>query len=193
VFAVTALAGSLAVVAVLAAALAYRALPTGRMCPQCGGLTATVRPPGRLRWLARWVQWRWCSRCGWEAAGRRGPEWRAGMRPVDHDSGFRWGSPAVGDAPIFYWRPDGGPLVDPEDEAEGFRWKEAGGGAPGAREDGSDGFRFGPPSEPPVEEGFTWKDPADDAERPSARRRWLSGPSGRRPPPPGFEWRKPRD
>jgi hypothetical protein len=91
---------------VVTASVAYLALPRGRLCPHCGGATYPVVLRRLLRVLSSWVEWRWCSRCGWEGAGRRGPDLGPLDPPADHDSGFRWGDPGIEKVPVFYWRSD---------------------------------------------------------------------------------------
>ena len=91
---------------VVTASVAYLALPGGRLCPHCGGATNPVVLRRLLRVLSRWVQWRWCPRCGWEGAGRRGLDLGPLDPPADHESGFSWGDPDVEEVPIFYWRSD---------------------------------------------------------------------------------------
>lgn len=95
--------GILSLLLVVTASVAYLALPRGRLCPQCGGATNPVVLRRLLRVLSRWIQWRWCSRCGWEGAGRRGTDLGP---PADPGSGFHWGEPDDEEVPIFYWRSD---------------------------------------------------------------------------------------
>lgn len=110
---------------VVTSSVAYLVLPRGRMCPRCGGSTSPVVLRRMLRILSRWIQWRWCSRCGWEGPGRKGPELGILDPPVDHESGFRWGHPNLQDVPVFYWRDEteateasSTPPADPS----GFQW-----------------------------------------------------------------------
>jgi hypothetical protein len=88
------------------ASVAYLALPRGRLCAHCGSVTNPVVLQRLLRVLSRWVEWRWCSRCGWEGAGRRGAKLGALDPPPNDDSGFQWGDPDLDEAPVFYWRSD---------------------------------------------------------------------------------------
>jgi len=106
VIVLVALVGILSMLLVVTASVAYLALPRGRLCPHCGGPTNPVVLRRLLRLLSRWVQWRWCSRCGWEGAGRRGPDLGPLDPPPDDGSGFRWGGPDIEEAPMFYWRSD---------------------------------------------------------------------------------------
>jgi hypothetical protein len=91
---------------VVTASVAYLALPRGRLCAHCGSTTNPVVLQRLLRVLSRWVEWRWCSRCGWEGAGRRGPKLGTLDPPPNDGSGFQWGDPDLDEAPVFYWRSD---------------------------------------------------------------------------------------
>ncbi len=191
---------------VVTASVALLALPRGRLCPHCGGATNPVVLRRLLRILSHWVQWRWCSRCGWEGPGRRGADLGPLDPPADHDSGFRWGDPDVEEVPIFYWRPDhpsdGGEA--PPHHLPGFKWQ--------VEKEPSE------PSEPTTPEptareptGFHFR-PSGDLKRPQfkwgpgIRRGSRSGGDQRPPPPrpwylswlvsknpPGFEWRERED
>ena len=119
-----AVVGILSILLMITASVAYLALPRGRLCPHCGGATHPVILRRLLKILSRWVQWRWCSRCGWEGARHRGPDLGPLDPPVDHGPGFSWADPDYENVPIFYWRSD-----DPDDEGEarpdplaGFEW-----------------------------------------------------------------------
>ena len=104
--------------------VAYLALPKGRLCPWCGAATSPVVLRMALRVLSPWVQWRWCSRCGWEGAGRRGHELGSLDPPLDGDDGFRWADPDSANVPIFDWRPDRGDAhgETQPDPPSGFKW-----------------------------------------------------------------------
>jgi hypothetical protein len=147
----TALAGFLTASLIATVAMAYRLLPSGRMCTCCGGPTDPVETRFPLRLGKRWVHWRWCSRCGWEGVGRNGPDVGWFDLPVDHDSGFRWRRPDGTDVPIFIWKPEG---TDPDtNDAEGFRWARSDGEPPEARSSLDPRFRRGR-----LPLGFRWKD-----------------------------------
>ena len=177
--------GILSMLLVVTASVAYLALPRGRLCPHCGGATNPVVLRRLLRILSPWVQWRWCSRCGWEGPGRRGPDLGPLDPPADHDSGFRWGDPDVEEVPIFYWRPD-----DPSDGGRarphhlpGFKWQ--------AEKEPSEPT----PSEPTEPEpglGIR-RGPRSGGERqpPPPRPWYLSWLVSKNPP--GFEWRERED
>ena len=108
---------------VVTASVAYLALSEGRLCPHCGGATSPVVLRRLLRMLSPWVQWRWCSRCGWEGPGRRGPDLGPLDPPTDHDPGLRWADPDFENVPIFYWRSDGPGETngDQPNQASGFK------------------------------------------------------------------------
>jgi len=120
--ALSALVGVLSLLVVMLAAVAYLALPTGRMCPRCGVPTSSIllgswwQKPA-----ARWLHWRWCSRCSWEGVGRRGPDVGFRDSPVDHDSGFRWRRTPSEQVPIFHWRDT---PETPPDHPSGFRFSD---------------------------------------------------------------------
>lgn len=151
VLALIALVGILSMLLVVATSVLYLVLPLGRMCPRCGGYTNQVLLRKLLRLASRWLQWRWCSRCGWEGPGRRGPDLGPLDPPVDHESGFRWSCPNLEDAPVFHWHdPDENADADlpPVDHPSGFQW----GASPPAGPDPArartrnqrTGFYFGP-------------------------------------------------
>jgi len=72
VFVLIALVGILTILLMVTASVAYLALPRGRLCPHCGGMTNPVVLRRLLKVLSPWVQWRWCSRCAWEGPRHRG-------------------------------------------------------------------------------------------------------------------------
>jgi hypothetical protein len=164
--ALTFLVGLLSVMLVATIGVAYLAIPSGRMCPRCGGPTDPVTLRAIQRFLAKWLQWRWCSRCGWEGAGRNGPDVAPFEPPVDHDSGFRWCKPDGRDVPVFWWGTGEAPPRRPGiGHPAGFRWKTP--PAPQRLPDHPSGFQFGesgqrpatrPLSGPRPEPGFKWKD-----------------------------------
>ena len=125
-FLLISLVGILSLLLVVTASVAYLALPRGRLCPHCGGATNPVVLRRLLRLLSPWLQWRWCSRCGWEGPGRRGPDLGPLDPPADHGSGFRWGARDPEDVPIFYWRSRGREGKGRPDNPSGFEWKSAG-------------------------------------------------------------------
>lgn len=59
----------------LAMLMIYLLLPDDGVCGECDGETLLIRPRVLGRLAARLamgrVQWRWCSRCGWEGLARR--------------------------------------------------------------------------------------------------------------------------
>ena len=144
---------------VVLASIAYLALPSGRMCLRCGVPTSSVvLEAWWQRPASRWLDWRWCSRCGWEGVGRRGPDVGLKDPPVDHESGFRWGRPKSEQVPIFHWR-DG--AEHPPDHPAGFRWSNA------AEEERPS--ESNEPAEPTGEgtadhaSGFRWGSPGEEA------------------------------
>ncbi len=199
-----AVVGVLSILLVVTASVAYLALPRGRLCPHCGGSTHPVILRRLLKVFSRWVQWRWCSRCGWEGARHRGPDLGPLDPPVDHDSGFRWADPDYEDVPIFYWRsddPDGDGETRP-DPITGFEWdaeEEAiepepteATGPDLPRPDFRPSWGLNPPRRP-------W-DPS--VTRGSERPRWSRGSGKPRPwylawlvskNPPGFQWKEQGD
>ena len=156
-FLLISLVGILSMLLVVTASVAYLALRRGRLCPHCGGSTNPVVLRRFLRLLSPWLQWRWCSRCGWEGPGRRGPDLGPLDPPADPGSGFRWGASDSEDIPIFHWksdppsgegkdRPDhpSGEGKDRPDHPSGFRWQSS--AEPMERaEPERPGFDFGPP------------------------------------------------
>lgn len=104
VLALIAATGIFTMLLVVTSSVVYLMLPRGRMCPHCGGFTSTIVLRMMLRVLSPWVQWRWCSRCGWEGPGRRGPDLGILDPPADHEPGFRWSHRDHEGVPIFYWR-----------------------------------------------------------------------------------------
>ena len=178
---------------VVTASVAYLALRRGRLCPHCGGSTNPVVLRRLLRLLSPWLQWRWCSRCGWEGPGRRGPDLGPLDPPADPGSGFRWGASDSEDIPIFHWKSDspGGEGKDRPDHPSGFRWQSS--AEPTERtEPEQPGFDFGPPGEtkpPPL----SWERRKSrgrrtaDAERPQAARPWYLTWLVSKDPP-GFHW-----
>jgi len=177
--ALTALVGLLSVLLVAAVRVGYLAISSGRMCPQCGGGTNSVEF-GRIASLfARWIQKRWCSRCGWEGIGRNGPDVAPYESPVDHDSGFRWRRRQNRAVPVFWWGDrsredaaagrahpsgfhwgDAEELMEDPDHPSGFRFRG---------EEDADGPVFewgdreadGPLQKPEGPRGFQWKDSAN--------------------------------
>lgn len=105
-FVLIAVVGVLLMLLVVTTSVAYLALPKGRLCPSCGGATSPVVLRLALRVLSPWVQWRWCSRCGWEGAGRRGPDLDSLDPPVSYESGFRWADSESENVPVFDWQSD---------------------------------------------------------------------------------------
>ena len=199
VFVLISLVGILSILLLVTASVAYLALPRGKLCPHCGGVTDPVVLRRLLRILSPWVQWRWCPRCAWEGPRLRGPDLGPLDPPVDHDSGFRWGDPDYENVPIFYWRTDhpggnGEPRPDPM--PSGLKW-QAEEDPTGPTEPDSPGSYFPPPWElkPPH---FPWGPGVGGRPRPPARRRgrtprpwylsWLVSKN-----PPGFYWKERRD
>ena len=183
---------------VVTGSVVYLALPRGKLCPHCGGSTNPVVLRRILRVLSPWVQWRWCSRCGWEGPGRRGPELGPLDPPVDHDSGFRWGDPNVEEVPIFYWRPDspdGGGRARPNDPP-GFKWQSRKEPAEPTPPD-EPGFHFRPPNQESPSQ-FQWRQERRIKARRSSDRAyrtqrpwylsWLVSKH-----PLGFQWKQRRD
>jgi len=190
-----ALVGILSMLLVVTASVAYLALPRGRLCPHCGAATYPVVLRRLLRFLSRWVEWRWCSRCGWEGAGRRGPDLGPLDPPAERDSGFRWGDPDIEEVPIFYWRSDRPGERGPTrpNHSPGFMWQadeepsEPTDPAPG-------GFRPGPseelkPPQLPLGPGMSLGS-GPGAKKPyQAPRPWyLSWLVSKNPP--GFQWKE---
>ncbi len=181
---------------VVISSVAYLALPGGRLCPHCGGATNPVVLRRLLRILSRGVQWRWCSRCGWEGAGRRGPELGPLDPPADHGSGFRWGDPDVQDVPIFYWRSDGEQGGGQPHNPPGFRWRVEKEPAEPTDPD-PPGFHFRPSIEKKPSE-FQWgrgsspkpMPPVDKGYR-TPRPWYLSWLVSKNPP--GFHWKQRED
>lgn len=136
------LVGLLSAMLVVTIGVAYRALPSGRMCPRCGGPTDGVTGQRFQRLVAKWLLSRWCSRCGWEGTGRNGPDVAPFEAPVDHDSGFRWSNREGRAVPVFWWAAGETPSPPPEvGHPSGFRWK--GKTAPGRTVAHPSGFEFG--------------------------------------------------
>jgi len=164
--ALIALVGLLSSLLVVTIGVAYLAIPSGRMCPRCGGPTDPVTLRAIQTLVRKWLQWRWCSRCGWEGAGRKGPDVAPFEPPVDHDSGFRWSKPDGGDVPVFWWGTGEAPPRRPGlGHPSGFRWKAQ----PPEKHQPShpSGFQFGAQSSgagasrhtgPKPDTGFKWKD-----------------------------------
>ena len=96
----------LAMFLVVTTSVVYLALPKGCRCPWCGASTSSVLLPKAIRLFSSWIQWRWCSSCGWEGAGSVGHDLGSLGSPVKHDSGFRWDDPHSENIPIFDWPPD---------------------------------------------------------------------------------------
>jgi rubredoxin len=160
------LVGLLSAMLVVTIGVAYLALPSGRMCPRCGGPTVPVTLRVIQRIVKKWLQWRWCSRCGWEGAGRNGPDVAPFDPPVDHDSGFRWSRPDGREVPIFWWGSDRETPQPPVvGHPSGFRWKHP---TPKPHQPAHpSGFEFGARDQrlrtPSVtgrkpDTGFKWKD-----------------------------------
>jgi hypothetical protein len=124
VFVLIAVVGILLMLLVVTTSVAYLTLPKGRLCPSCGGATSPVVLRMALRALSPWVQWRWCSRCGWEGAGRRGPDLDPLDPPVSYGSGFRWADSESENVPVFDWHPDrsDGPGEPNVSHPSGFTW-----------------------------------------------------------------------
>jgi rubredoxin len=174
------LVGILSMLLLVTASVAFLALPRGRLCPHCGGPTNPVVLRKLLRFLSRWVQWRWCSRCGWEGAGRRGPDLGPLDPPAAHGSGFRWGDPNYEEVPVFYWRSD----------------RRAEDGAP--RRGTWSGFERRAPEEPvepptlPLGQEMSRKpDPGPEKGLETSRPWYLSWLVSKHPP--GFQWKEPGD
>ncbi len=195
-FALIALVGILSMLLVVTASVAYLALPRGRLCPQCGGMTNPVVLRRLLRLLSPWLQWRWCSRCSWEGPGRRGPDLGPLDPPIGHNSGFRWGMPDPNDVPIFYWRSDspaGGEVQSRPNHPSGFRWQSAKEPTRPSEPD-QPSFDLGPPAdiEPPqspwgpkMSRGHP---PRSERPRQSPRPWYLSWLVSKDPP--GFHWKE---
>lgn len=174
--ALAALAGLLTAILVAAVRVAYLAIPSGRLCPECGGGTSAVEMTAVGRLVAAWLQRRWCSRCGWEGLGRRGPDVAAHEAPVDHDSGFRWQRPDGHSVPIFWWAsgeetfgPPDHPLrrpaddlppseIDAPDHPSGFRFADEEDARGPVFEWNDDGGRTEEQPRPP-RRTFHWKPP----------------------------------
>lgn len=127
------LVGAGTFLAVLAAALLLRRLPSGRYCPGCGEATVPLRPGVWTRLIRPRIHVRWCPACGWSGLRRRRPPVGPSGRPPAHESGFKWARPDLSDAPLFVWRDRGraGPRESGDEAAErpdpahpsGFRWR----------------------------------------------------------------------
>ncbi len=202
--------GILTMLLVVTSSVGYLVLQRGRMCPRCGGYTTPIVLRRMLRVLSRWVQWRWCSRCGWEGPGRTGPELGILDPPFDHESGFRWGHPNLQGVPVFYWRdetetaetsdtpsahPSGFDWVPDEWEGTDRRVVERRQARQG---DHPSGFYFRASQEfdPPR---FQWapnkRSAGEDAEvpsRPPSERPWYLAWFVSKEPP-GFQWKAPGD
>jgi len=170
------LVGLLSVLLVAAVRVGYLAIPSGRMCPQCGGGTSSVTFDYLASLLERWLQKRWCSRCGWEGIGRNGPDVAAFENPVDHDSGFRWSRRQSRRVPVFWWGdPTSSEMSQDAVHRSGFHWGD---------ED--------EPVEPDHPSGFTFRDEAD-CEGPVFE--WgdegAAGPMKKPKGPRGFQWKDP--
>jgi hypothetical protein len=183
---------------VVTASVAYLALRPGRLCPHCGGVTNPVVLRRLLRLLSPWLQWRWCSRCGWEGPGRRGPDLGPLDPPVDRGSGFRWGGQDSEDVPIFYWRSDGpgGKSKDRPDHQSGFKWQSARGPNQPSKRD-PPGFDFGPPEDmkppkPQWEPGRKRRHPSRGDQRHQIPRPWYLTWLVSRDAP-GFRWKQRED
>ena len=195
VIVLVALVGILSMLLVVIASVAYLALPRALLCPHCGGATYPVVLRRLLRVLSRWVQWRWCSRCGWEGAGRRGPDLGPLDPPADQDSGFRWGDPDIEQVPIFYWRSDrrGAKGAAQPNNWSGFE-RRADEEAIEPTDPPRSGFRLGPSEEqepPPFPLGREMNlGPGPGAKKPyQAPRPWyLSWLVSKNPP--GFQWKE---
>ena len=202
--ALIAIVGILTMLLVVTTSLAYLVLPGGRMCPRCGGSSSPVVLRKMLRFLSRWVQWRWCARCGWEGPGKKGPELGILDPPVDHESGFRWGHPNLQGVPVFYWRDENETTETadlPSAHPSGFYWAAEGREGtdrrkadqrkePGAKHPSGFYFRSSEDSDPP---SFQWGggEPSTDNDppaRPASRRPWyLSWFVSKETP--GFHWK----
>ncbi|NIP60355.1 MAG: hypothetical protein GWM92_21635 [Gemmatimonadetes bacterium] len=98
-------AGLVTFLGVLACARACRVLPGDRGCPGCRGHTVPFRPRVWPSFLASRILWRWCPACGWRGLRRTRPDRdERSDGAVGHDSGFRWGRPDPGSAPVFRWK-----------------------------------------------------------------------------------------
>jgi len=167
--------GLFSVLLVAAVRLAYLAVPSGRMCPRCGGGTSAVEFEGIGRRLERWIQRRWCSRCGWEGAGRRGPDVAPFENPVDHESGFRWRRRRNRAVPVFWWGDDSTDEIAREDV-------EPPSGTHRAEEEDR--------SDPDHRSGFHFRDP-EETEGPVFEWGGERKESHRMPRSRGFRWRPP--
>ena len=180
---------------VVTASVAYLALPSGRLCPHCGGATSPVVLRRLLKLLSPWLQWRWCSRCGWEGPGRRSPDLEQLDPEAGQAAGFRGANPDIEKIPTFYWRSD-----DPGegDEARPKPLSEFIVPADGEPiEPEPPGFHFRPPGKRRQPQ-FQWapKDRRRPPPRPKLRGQtprpwylsWLVSKD-----PPGFQWREPED
>lgn len=146
------LTGLLTALAVVVTVLVQRTTPSHSRCPACSGVTSAVAPAGRA-WIlaARKLTWRWCTGCGWEGAGRKGPGLRGGG-PVSHDSGFHWGHDRMPADFGFQWSADPTPRRPPS----GFQWN-----ADSTPRQPPSGFQWASTSTPPEVEaahpsGFTF-------------------------------------
>ena len=205
--ALIAIVGILTMLLMVTSSVVYLVLPRGRMCPRCGGCTSPIVLRRMLRLLSRWIQWRWCSRCGWEGPGRTGPELGILDPPVDHESGFRWGHPNLQGVPVFYWR-DETETVEasgtPSDHPSGFDWAlDEWEGAERRvderrRVDYASGFHFRT-SEEVAPPDFQWalskrsvdEDDEEQSRPPSERPWYLAWFVSKEPP--GFQWKAPGD
>ncbi len=194
-FVLIALVGILSILLMVTASVAYLALPRGRLCPHCGGMTNPVVLRRLLKVVSPWVQWRWCSRCGWEGAGRRGHDLGPLDPPADHDSGFRWGDPDIEEVPIFYWRSDRRRERGAPRPYHGPGWERRADEEPIEPTDPAPGdFGLSPsgelkPPPLPLGEGMSLR-PDPGAEKPyQAPRPWyLSWLVSKNPP--GFQWKE---
>ena len=162
-FVLIALLGIISLLLIVAASVAYLALPRGRLCPQCGGTTSPVVLQRLLKILSHWVQWRWCARCGWEGPGLRGPDVGALDLVVRRASHPRRRAtdvsesdiPDIGDVQTFQWRSGDQEerREDRSDHPSGFQWQV--GGEP-----------VEPDETPDHPSGFTWQ-PGEEAALPN--------------------------
>ena len=168
-----------------------------------------------LRFLSAGLEWRWCSRCGWEGLGRRGPGPSQLPPPAHPGTAFRWGDPNVEEVPTFFWRseaPDtvGDALKDaPPDLAVGLDWQADQEQTPpeppgfyfhppdGLSEQADDeqtprespGFHFRPPGQQQPTQ-FQWG-PNDRRKPPPRPNDWQTGEDPTASEPPGFYFRPP--
>lgn len=189
------LVGILSLLLVVTTSVAYFAIPRGRLCPECGGATSPVALRKLLVTLTPGLEWRWCSRCGWEGPGRRVPDLGRLNPPANHGSGFRWGDQNTEEIPTFYWQPE---VSDAEGDARpspfsGLNRRAA----EEPIESEPPGFYFRPPGkqEPPR---FQWgptdrrrpppRPPRAQRPRPWYHLQWLSPKE-----PLGFQWKDQQD